>query len=127
MDVMRSFLDRYKDIIEFCQIQLNWIDWDFQNAKEMVARGSLPCTACRYCTSGCPVELLIPELIDAYNEDVFTGYGFRLPNYFRSLPEGHGSADCISCGSCEAVCPQGIKISAAMEDMVKRVADNPRF
>lgn len=31
---MRQFLDRYGDVMEFCQIQLNYLDWSLQNAKE---------------------------------------------------------------------------------------------
>ena len=29
-------MDAYGDVVEFCQIQLNWLDWDFQEAKEKV-------------------------------------------------------------------------------------------
>ena len=32
----KRFLDVYEDVVEFCQIQLNWLDWDFQEAKEKV-------------------------------------------------------------------------------------------
>lgn len=35
-DVMKRFLDAYGKDIEFCQIQLNYIDWDFQDAKAKV-------------------------------------------------------------------------------------------
>ena len=35
-DVMKRFLDAYGEQMEFCQIQLNWMDWNFQNAKEKV-------------------------------------------------------------------------------------------
>ena len=35
-ETTKRFLDAYGDCIEFCQIQLNWIDWDFQNAKKKV-------------------------------------------------------------------------------------------
>lgn len=35
-DVMKRFLDAYGDHMEFCQIQLNYVDWSFQNAKEKV-------------------------------------------------------------------------------------------
>lgn len=35
-DVMKRFLDKYGSDMEFCQIQLNWIDWEFQNAKDKV-------------------------------------------------------------------------------------------
>lgn len=32
-DVMKRFLEAYGKEMEFCQIQLNWIDWTFQDAK----------------------------------------------------------------------------------------------
>ena len=35
-DVMKRFLETYGDKMEFCQIQLNYIDWAFQDAKEKV-------------------------------------------------------------------------------------------
>ena len=31
---LKRFLDVYGDDMEFCQIQLNWLDWTLQNAKE---------------------------------------------------------------------------------------------
>ena len=34
---MRKFLDAYGPELEFCQIQLNYLDWDLQNAREKVA------------------------------------------------------------------------------------------
>lgn len=33
---MRKFLDAVGQHMEFCQIQLNWLDWDFQKASEKV-------------------------------------------------------------------------------------------
>lgn len=33
---MRRILEAYGQHMEFCQIQLNWLDWTFQNAKEKV-------------------------------------------------------------------------------------------
>ncbi len=35
-ETFKRFLDAYGEHMEFCQIQLNWLDWDFQNAKEKV-------------------------------------------------------------------------------------------
>ena len=32
-EVMKRFLDAYGAQMEFCQIQLNWLDWSFQDAK----------------------------------------------------------------------------------------------
>lgn len=34
--VMRRFLEAYGDAMEFCQIQLNYLDWTFQDAREKV-------------------------------------------------------------------------------------------
>ncbi len=36
LDTMRRFLKVYGQNMEFCQLQINWLDWDFQNAKEKV-------------------------------------------------------------------------------------------
>ncbi len=33
---MKRFLDAYGRDMEFCQLQINWLDWDFQNAREKV-------------------------------------------------------------------------------------------
>ncbi len=37
LEVMERFLDAYGDELEFCQIQLNYLDWNLQNAKAKVA------------------------------------------------------------------------------------------
>lgn len=211
-DVMKRFLDAYGDSMEFCQIQLNYLDWSFQDAKAKVEllnsyhipiwvmeplRGgrlahlpeadaqklqalrpeekvpawafrflqtipgvtvilsgmsdgsqlqeniqtfetdkpleqaemdtllsiadgmlsdSLPCTACRYCTSHCPKGLDIPSLIELYNEHSFTGGGFLAPMALMAVPKEKQPSACVGCRSCEAVCPQQIKISEAMAD-----------
>ncbi len=36
MEVLKRFLDAYGKDMEFCQIQLNYLDWTFQDAKEKV-------------------------------------------------------------------------------------------
>lgn len=43
--VMERFLDAYSEYMEFCQIQLNYLDWDFQDAKgkvELLNKWNLP-------------------------------------------------------------------------------------
>ena len=37
MDVLTRFLNAYGEHMEFCQIQLNYLDWEFQHGKEKVA------------------------------------------------------------------------------------------
>ena len=217
-DVMKRFLDAYGEKMEFCQIQLNWLDWTFQDAKgkvellkeyhlpvwvmeplrggklaslpeketgklaqlrpqedvaawgfrflqsiegvtmvlsgmsdreqlqkniktfetekslnademeallgiaeDMLKQDRLPCTACRYCTSHCPRGLDIPSLIELYNEHRFTGGGFIAPMALMAVPEEKQPSACVGCRSCEAVCPQKIKISEAMADFSARL------
>lgn len=45
LDVIRRFLDACGENMEFCQIQLNYMDWNFQNAKakvELLNRYEIP-------------------------------------------------------------------------------------
>lgn len=212
VEVIKRFLDAYGKHMEFCQLQVNYMDWHFQNAKEKVelikswgipvwvmepvrggklaklpenmaselkalrpdedetawafrflqsvgvtmvlsgmssmeqikaniatwqedkplseaelarlleladewsAKGGLPCTACHYCTSHCPMELPIPELIALYNEHKLTGGGFLAPMAVASMADDKRPANCIGCRSCEAVCPQQIRISEMMSE-----------
>ena len=37
MDVLKRFLDAYGEHMEFCQLQVNYMDWHFQDAQEKVA------------------------------------------------------------------------------------------
>ena len=219
VEVIKRFLARYGNAMEFCQIQLNWLDWEFQNAKgklellkehnlpvwvmeplrggklasltseaegklkalrpdegvpawafrflqslpevvvvlsgmsneeqmldnihtfetdkplndqemaailgiagEMLKQSNLPCTACHYCVSHCPKGLDIPELLELYNEHTFTGGGFLAPMALMAVPEEKKPSACVGCRSCEAVCPQQIKISEALADFRNKLA-----
>lgn len=218
MDVLKRFLDAYGEHMEFCQLQLNYLDWTFQNAKEkvelmrehnipvwvmepvrggklasldpenesklkalrpeesiaawafrflqsvpevkvvlsgmsnmeqmqenirtygedkplnkkemdtlmgiaedMVKKNVVPCTACHYCVDHCTQGLDIPRLLELYNEHAFTGGGFIAPMALEAIPEDKHPDACIGCRSCEAVCPQQIKISEVMADFVARL------
>lgn len=83
---------------------------------EETRKGGLPCTACHYCTSHCPRNLPIPELLALYNEHKITGGGFLAPMAVSSMPKERQPSACVGCRSCEQVCPQRIKISEAMAD-----------
>lgn len=85
-------------------------------AEDMVKKIVLPCTACRYCTTHCPQQLDIPELLALYNEHCFTGGGFLAPMALMAYAEDKRPSACIGCRSCEQVCPQQIKISEAFAD-----------
>ena len=79
-------------------------------ADEMIAENSVPCTACSYCVPHCVQKLQIPELIKAFNEN--------------SKHEGIGPDACIGCRRCEALCPQGIKISEVMAKYALKYKEN---
>ena len=90
-------------------------------ADGMVRKIALPCTACRYCTSHCPQGLDIPSLLALYNEHCFTEGGFLAPMALSALPEDKRPPACLGCRSCEAVCPQQIRISEAMADFTAKL------
>ena len=90
-------------------------------ADEMVGKIALPCTACRYCVSHCPQGLDIPGLLALYNEHSFTDGGFIAPMALSAVPEDKRPNSCIGCRSCEAVCPQQIRISEAMADFARKL------
>jgi len=83
--------------------------------------GRLPCTACHYCTSHCPQGLDIPSLLELYNEHSFTGGGFIAPMALMAVPKEKRPSACVGCRSCEAVCPQQIKISEVMKDFAEKL------
>jgi predicted aldo/keto reductase-like oxidoreductase len=90
-------------------------------AKGLVEGIAVPCTACRYCTSHCPQQLDIPNLLSLYNEHSFTGGGFIAPMALAAIPEERKPAACIGCKNCEAVCPQQIKIADTLADFTRQL------
>ena len=74
-------------------------------------KGLIPCTACRYCTDGCPQNISIPDLFSCLNaKRVFQNWNSVY--YYRhvhTVRNGKAS-DCIKCRNCEQVCPQHLPI-----------------
>ncbi len=88
----------------------------------MLAAHTVPCTACHYCTSRCPMGLDIPKLLELYNEHMVSGGGFVPSMFVGTLPEDKRPGACVGCGSCAQVCPQGIDIPGALADFSERLA-----
>ena len=92
-----------------------------EEAGKMLKKGTVPCTACHYCVSHCPMSLDIPHLLSLYNEHAYTGGGFIAPMALSALPEDKRPQACIQCHSCEQVCPQQIHIPDVLADFSARL------
>jgi predicted aldo/keto reductase-like oxidoreductase len=76
---------------------------------------SIPCTACHYCTEGCPMGIPIPEIFTVANRRKGSPE-FRTIREYGIVTQGKGKAsDCIQCGQCEAACPQNLPIIELLE------------
>ncbi len=77
---------------------------------------SIPCTACHYCTKGCPMNIPIPEIFTVQNRKKGSPE-FRTRREYTIVTEGKGKAsDCIQCGQCENACPQHLPIISLLEE-----------
>ncbi|MCQ2567769.1 MAG: aldo/keto reductase [Mogibacterium sp.] len=85
-------------------------------------KDTVPCTACRYCTSKCPMELDIPGLLKVYNEHVYTGEGFIAPMFLSAMEDNKKPGACLGCGECAKVCPQKIDIPGTMKKFAEIMA-----
>lgn len=209
VECIKQFLEMYGDIVEFCQIQQNYLDWTMQNAKDkydyLTSRGlgvwvmepcrggklavlseeneklmkgirpdesipswafrflqrldnvkvilsgmssldqmkdnvktfsvrqpldddeyevvlniaeqlknSVPCTSCRYCCEGCPMQINIPYIFSLYNDyRVYKSVNINIR--YEAIDESNRPSQCIGCGQCRRVCPQGIDIPNYMK------------
>ena len=79
------------------------------------AMASVPCTACGYCVEGCPSHVKIPQIMELLNlEEMTKDHDFVKDLYSWQAAEGRAS-ECIKCGACEDMCPQGIGIIEQLE------------
>ena len=77
----------------------------------------IACTACRYCTDGCPQHISIPDLFAIMNTR--QRYHDWNANYYSTVhtAPGRRASDCLKCGKCEKVCPQHLPIRKLLEDV----------
>ncbi len=86
----------------------------------------LPCTACRYCTKGCPRGLDIPKLLRLYNDSAFQ-ISLVAGMAVEAFPEDKRPSACIGCGKCAAVCPQKINIPDVMKKFQQLLEKTPSW
>ena len=88
-EMMREFLDQYGDVMEFCQIQLNYLDWTLQDAKgkyELLTQRNIPVWVMEPVRGGKLASLdekYEKQLKELRPEDSAAAWGFR---WLQSLP-----------------------------------------
>ncbi len=72
---------------------------------------SIACTACHYCTDGCPMEIPIPEIFKVKKRQAnHASRSKAREEYAAAVKEKGKASDCIACGQCEGACPQHLPI-----------------
>lgn len=78
---------------------------------------SIACTACHYCTGGCPMNIPIPDIFAVANDEKKNKSrdGGRQKYTIATATSGKAS-DCVKCGQCEQACPQHLPIISLLEE-----------
>jgi predicted aldo/keto reductase-like oxidoreductase len=74
------------------------------------------CTACSYCMP-CPEGVNIPRNFSLYNDHYMLNDPAARIRYQRFLSDTAKASNCVQCGHCEPLCPQGIPIMEELENV----------
>ena len=74
------------------------------------AQHNIPCTACSYCTEGCPMEIPIPEIFRQINKS--RGEEPKAPEQQILMQ----ASACINCNHCTEICPQHLQIPQLLKE-----------
>ena len=84
---------------------------------EILRIPQIGCTACKYCTDGCPMSISIPDVFRTINTLRRYPDDWRAKNFYNGLVSRSGKAsDCVGCGQCEGVCPQHLPIIKLLKE-----------
>lgn len=116
-----SDMSQMEDNISYMKDFVPFSDAEHQAVKQvreiMKKQDTIPCTACRYCTDGCPKHISIPDLFACYNaKKQFEDWN---SNFYYGVHTANGgkASDCIKCGKCEHVCPQHLPIRQHLDEV----------
>lgn len=124
MSNMEQMVDNVKTFTEEKPLSNQETDLLLEIAEGM--KNSIPCTACKYCTSGCPMGLDIPGLIATYNEIRFAPV-VNSVMHLQAMSADKQPSACIACGKCSQICPQGIDIPRVMKDFAEALDKIPKW
>lgn len=114
LEQMRDNLSYMKDFVPLNEKELAAV----RGVQKVFASMQLiACTACRYCTDGCPKKISIPDLFACMNAKKL--YHDWNANFYYGLHTKNGgkASDCIGCGRCERSCPQHLPIRKLLKDV----------
>lgn len=117
-----SSMEQMKDNLSYMKDfqPLNETELEAVKKVQSIFRGMnlIPCTACRYCTDGCPRQIAIPDLFAVMNTKQIY-HDWNADFYYNNVYTGadRRASDCIQCGRCEKACPQHLPIRRLLTEI----------